>query len=164
MSLWIHAHTGHAWRLNEADLATHLIGWSAALLITLALSPVLRQFTGANIWAMRTSLTLAVIIIGITALAALFQKETAPQYWIGLALLAGFAAAFTTPRLFDVYVLSAVGLVLDGLITAGIGHAIWSDAVGSLFLIGLVAAGLLAGTVSLILRLVRQHDGVGASA
>jgi uncharacterized membrane protein len=164
VSLWIHAHTGHAFRLNEGDLATHLIGWSLALLITVVLSPVLSHLTGANIWAMRTSLTLAVIIIGSTALAALFQKETAPQFWIGLALLAGFAAAFATPRLFDVYVLSAIGLALDGLLIIGVAHWIWSSEIGSLFVIGIFAAGLLAATVSLILRLVRQHEAVKGQA
>lgn len=168
ISLWIHAHTGHAWRLDERDLAAHLIGWSAALLVTLALSPVLDRFTGAKLWAMRTSLTFAIIVIGATALMALFQREIAPHYWIGLCLLTVFALAFATRRMFDVFVLSAIGVALNGLVIGGIAHGLFSgkndDAVGSLFLIGIIGTVLLSGTVNLILRLSRQLNEPGAAA
>ncbi len=157
ISLWTHAHAGHAWRFERGDLATHAIAWSAALLVTLALSPLLTQLTGARLWSLRTSLTLAIAIIGITALGALFQKEIAPQFWMGLILLAVLAAAFATTVLFDVYVLSAVGMVLNALIIAGISHSMSAFGVDDLFLIGIIAAGLLSATVSLILRLTRQH-------
>lgn len=168
ISLWIHAHTGHAWRLDEGDLAAHLIGWSAALLVTLALSPVFTRVTGARLWAMRTSLTFATIVIGITALMALFQPEVAPHYWIGLCLLTAFALAFATRRMFDVFVLSAIGMALNGLVIGGIAHVLFKDksgdAVGSLFLIGIVGTVLLSATVNLILRLSRQVDEAGAPA
>jgi uncharacterized membrane protein len=168
IALWIHAHTGHAWRLDRSDLAAHLIGWSAALLVTLALSPLLARFSGARLWAMRTSLALAIIVIGITAVMALFQREIAPHYWIGLALLTASAVAFATPRIFDVFVLSAIGVALNGLIIGGIAHALFKDlhgdSAGALFLTGIIGTCLLSATVSLILRLSRCYDQRGASA
>jgi uncharacterized membrane protein len=168
ISLWIHAHTGHAWRLDERDLSAHLIGWSAALLVTLALSPVLERFTGAKLWAMRASLTFAIIVIGITAMMALFQREIAPHYYIGLCLLSAFALAFATKRLFDVFVLSVIGIALNGLIVGGVAHALFADkkedAVGALFLMGIFGTILLSATVNLILRRTRQIESQGASA
>jgi uncharacterized membrane protein len=161
ISLWVNAHTGHAWRVEPDDLAIHLIGWGAALMLTFGLSPLLSRNTGAGLWALRSSMTLAVVSICITAIAGLYGSLIKPQYWIGLLVLGASAAAFASRRLFDIYVLSAVGMAFNGLIIAGISHELFSghngDIIGSLFLIGIIAAGLLAATVSLVLRLSRQQ-------
>jgi uncharacterized membrane protein len=164
ISLWVQAHTGHSWwRFDAGDFAAYMIGWTAALLVTLALSPVFASFTGARAWSMRISLTLAVFNIGLTALMGLFAQETAGQYYLGLTLLAGMAAAFATRQLFDVFVLSTVGIALNGLMVGGIVRFIKIDDIGVLFFIGIVAACLLSGTVSMIMKLSRSHSAVEAS-
>lgn len=163
ISLWVHAHTGHEWRLARQDLLPQLIGWSLALLVTLAMSPVLGRFTGAQAWSMRSSLTQAVLLIAFTAVAALFHERTLPQYWIALVLLGAFAGLFATRRFFDIYALSAVGMALNGLLIAGVAKAIDLHGVDAMFIIGVFAAFLLSGTVSAIMRLSR-HLGVNGGA
>ncbi len=85
-----------------------------------------------------------------------------------MSLLTAFALAFGTRRMFDVFVLSAIGVALNGLIIGGIAHGLFSgksdDTVGSLFLIGIIGTVLLSGTVNLILHRTRQLENPGASA
>lgn len=169
ISLWVHAHTGHRWRVEPDDLRAHFIGWLAAVALTGALSPALRRPSGAGAWALRTAATLAVVMVTLTAIGGLFHKDVAPHYWLGLVLLVLAAAVLTLPRCFEVYVLSAVALGWNTLVVAGLARWLFDrphhgDPIGSLLLIGLVAAGLLAGTVSGVMRLSRRHGNVGGEA
>ncbi len=161
ISLWIAAHTGHRWRAEPDDLPVHLIGWGAAALLVAALSPALRRFTGAGVWSLRLALTLTVIMLTASALGGLFTRDVSPHYVAGLIVLIVAAVVFALPRLFDVYSLSAVALGVNTLIGAGLARALFEDhsggEIGKLLLLGLIAAGLLAATVSGVLRLARRH-------
>ena len=80
-------------------------------------------------------------------------------YLVGLGLA---AAAFSRPRTFDVFCLSAVALGLNTLLVAGLARVLFEghrgrEPVGPLLLTGLAAAGLLALTVSGVLNLARRH-------
>ncbi|OGB23972.1 MAG: hypothetical protein A3I66_14805 [Burkholderiales bacterium RIFCSPLOWO2_02_FULL_57_36] len=168
IALWVHAHTGHRWRAEPDDLAVHAIGWGAALALIFVLSPVLQRLIGAGPWALRTALTMTTIMITMTALAGLFSREIAAYYWLGLVMLIAAAGVLASPRLFEIYGLSAVSLGLNTLLVAGLAHALFQgargDKMGSFLMLGLAAAGLLAATVSLILRLSRRYEAIGASA
>jgi uncharacterized membrane protein len=168
VSLWVYAHAGHRWQITPADLAVHAIGWGMALALVAALGPWLARFSGAGAWALRTAATLAVVLITATALGALLQASVAPHYWLALLLFAAAAVALALARWFDVFTLSAVALGLDTLLVVGLGRWLFSgsthDAAGSLFLIGLFAAALLAASVSLVMRLSRRHGTQGALA
>lgn len=169
ISLWVHAHTGHRWRVEPGDLAAHLAGWSVALLVLGFLSSPLQRFTGAGVWALRTAATLAVVIITLTALGGLFSRSVGTHYAFGLIVLAVAAAAFAARSSFDVFALSAVALGLNTLLVAGLGRLLFEnsrggDTIGSLFLLGAVAAGLLAASVNGVLRLSRHHASQGASS
>ena len=88
---------------------------------------------------------------------------------MGLIVLAVAAAAFAARSSFDVFALSAVALGLNTLLVAGLGRLLFEnsrggDAIGSLFLLGAVAAGLLAASVNGVLRLSRYHASQGASS
>lgn len=161
ISLWLHTHTGHRWRLERQDLGVYAAAWAAMACVVLALGPTGRRFTGAGPWALRTAGTLAVIGITLTALGGLFLRDVGAMYALGLAVLAAAAAALAWRGLFDVYLLSAVALAIDTLLVAGAGRALFelggNDFVGRLFLLGLVAAGLLAASVSLVLRVARSQ-------
>jgi len=166
ISLWVHAHTGHRWRVEPHDLRAHAIGWVAALVLIAALAPAWRRFTGAGPWTLRTAFTLAVVMITLTALGGLFHNDVAPHYWLALPLLALAAAALSWPRSFEVYGLSAVALGLNTLLVAGLARWLFEnhrggDPIGQLLLLGLVAAGLLAATVSGVLFLTRRHAASG---
>jgi uncharacterized membrane protein len=169
VALWVHAHTAHRWRVEPQDLQVHLMGWALALGLVLALGPVLRRWTGAGPWARRTAVTLMVVTVTATSLGALFfYREVAPQYALGLLLLVLAAVLLSLPRSFEVYGVSAVALGIDTLLVCGLARWLFDghrggDPIGPLFAIGLAAAGLLAGTVNLVLRLARLRSGDAGS-
>lgn len=162
ISLWIHAHTAHRWRVEPQDLGVYAAGWCATLALTVALSPMLKHWSGAGAWALRTTVTLATIMITSTALGGLFHSGVAPLYWLGLLLLAIAGMGLASRSLFEIFGLSAVCLGLNTLLIIGLGRALFHNShgdnwFGSMLLLGLVAAGLLAGTVSVLLRLSRRY-------
>ena len=166
-SLWTHARLGHRWREEPGDLATHALAWLAAAALVAGLSRALQRYTGAGLWGLRTAATLVVVMTTAAALGGLFHRTVAPHYLLGLLLLAGAAGLLCLRQAFDVFVLSAVALGLNTLLVAGLARALFDDhqgdAIGSLLLIGLVAAGLLAGSVSAILKLARHHGQTGGA-
>lgn len=169
ISLWLHAHTSHSWRVAPQDFRVFLSGWGATVLLTFALSPVLQKVSGAGPWALRTAVTLATLMITTSALGALFQNNALALYGLGLVLLLAAAVGLATKELFEIYGLSAVSLGLNVLLIFGLARLLFdnnhsNDWVGAMLFLGLAAAGLLAGTVSLLLRLSRSHTNAGATA
>lgn len=161
ISLWTHTYSGHRWSAEPDLLDVHLIAWTATLVLTASLSSGLQRFTGAGIWSFRTAVTLAVVAVTLTALGGLLRSSVGSQYTLGLLLLLACAALLSTMRLFDIFALSAVALGLNALLVIGLvrwlGEDYWrSDWLGPLLLVGLFAAGLLAASVSGILRLSRR--------
>ncbi len=164
ISLWIHAHTSHSWRVEIQDSGIFAIGWCAAFVLVLTVSPLVQRLSGAGPWALRTAVTLMTIMITSTALGGLFQHEVAGLYWWGMIVLVVAAAALASKHVFEIYGLSAVGLGLNVLLVVGLGRVLFHNAhgdqwIGSMLLLGLVAAGLLATTVSVLLRLSRSQNG-----
>lgn len=161
ISLWAQAHTGHRWRVSPQDMAVHLVSLAAAMAVAAAMLPQARRWTGAGVWALRTAGTLALMLVTLTALGGLFHSPVAGHYALGLVLLGAAAALVGLRSHFDIFLLSGAALGLNVLLVAGLARAMFSDNysgdfVGSLLLIGLVAAGLLAATVSGVTRLARR--------
>jgi len=168
ISLWVFAHTAYRWRVEPQDLRVYAIAWSAALVLTLALSPVFKRWSGSGPWAMRTAVTLATTMITTTALGALFDREMALLYGLGLCLLALAGIALASRQLFEIFGLSTVSLALNILLIFGLGKWLFHDNpgdnwLGAMLLLGLAAAGLLAGTVSVLLRLSRRYAVQGGA-
>lgn len=162
ISLWAHAHLGHRWRVEPGDLVVHGWAWAAALAVVAALTAPLQRATGAGAWGLRTAATLTVVMVTATALGGLFHTRIAPHYGLALLVLGAGAAFAAQRRTFDVFVLSAAGLGLNTLLVCGLARFLFDDmrsgdAVGALFVLGLAAAGLLAATVSVVLRLSRLY-------
>ncbi|HSV53831.1 MAG TPA: DUF2157 domain-containing protein [Burkholderiaceae bacterium] len=161
ISLWTHAFVGHRWRVQPDDLLAHAIAWTALAVLVAALSRPLARFTGAGIWAMRSAVTLGAIMVSIAAIGGLFHSTVAPHYVLGLVLFGLAAAVLALPRFFEVYALSAVLLSLNTLLVAGLARwlldGLRGDPIGAMLMLGLFAAGLLAASVNLILRLVRRY-------
>jgi uncharacterized membrane protein len=168
ITLWLHAHVGHRWGVEPDDLDVHLIAWAAAFVLVLALSSPLQRFTGAGSWALRTATTLLVVMLTLSALGGLFGTRVALHYPLALAMLALAAAVLCLPGAFDVFALSAVALGINTLLVAGLARLLFNDGQGdpsgSLLLIGVAAAALLAMSVSAILRLARRYDSTGGGA
>jgi uncharacterized membrane protein len=168
IALWTHTQLGHRWTVRPEDLRVHALAWSAALALVVALSQPLRHVTGAGLWGLRTAATMAVLMTTLAALGGLFHSTVAPHYVLGLLVLGGAAALVSLRQAFDIFVLSALALALNTLLICGLARLLFQgargDTVGSLFMIGTVAAGLLAGSVSLILKLSRRHAAASHAA
>ncbi len=159
--LWTHTHSGYLWRVTPDELRVHLIGFAAILACGIALSPALQRLTGAGAWALRCQVLLAVVAISAAGLAGLFHSRVAPQYGLALLVLGAAAVLLSSRRGFEVFALSAVALALNSLLVGGLVRLLFherrsGDPIGELLLLGLCAAGLLAASVSLILRLQRR--------
>lgn len=168
ISLWMHAHAGHSWRMAPQDLVVHLAGWAAALTVCGALSGALSARTGAGPWSLRAALTLALVLVSGTGLAALFESGRHAQYPLAVVATGAAALFFARPRGFDVYCLSAAALAVDTLLICGLGKLLLDkmriDDVDGFMLLGLGAAGILAATVSLVLRSARAHAAAQGAA
>jgi len=173
VATWLQAHTGHSWRAAPHDLAAHLVGWGCALGLCVALHPWLAGRTGAGPWALRTALTLTVVMVSASALTGLFRPAVTAHYAFGLMLLAALAGALALSRWFEIFGLSAAALGFNTLLFAGLARWLFHgaggegggggvDPLGRLLLLGLAAAGLLAATVALILHRARQSAAASA--
>ena len=169
VALWVQTHTGHRWRVESADMPVHLIGSAAALALCALSVPHGRRWLGTGVWGFRTGAVLTVVMVSATALGGLFSSQVLPQYGIGVLTL-GLAAVLLSQRtLFDIFALSAVALGLDTLLVAGLARTLFESGVrgepiGQLLVIGLSAAGLLALSVSGILKLARRYAAQGEPA
>jgi uncharacterized membrane protein len=164
IALWAQAHGSRSWAVGPDDPAVLAWAWGAALLVVGALGPAARRFTGAGLWSLRLAATLAVALVTFTALSGLFFGDSLARYGLGLLVLTAAALVLVLPRVFELGTLSAVVLGLDTLLTAGLGHwlfreASWGDDIGRLFVLGLFAAGLLALSVTVLLRLAPDQTG-----
>jgi uncharacterized membrane-anchored protein len=160
ISLWMLAHTNF-WSVRASDLPWHLAAWTAALLLVLALH------AGAGAWSTRLAACLAAMLLIVSGLAAVLGQVVTPQYYLALAVVAGFAAALCTPRLHDTFALSAFGLALNILLVGGMVKALLDDHKGEpiveTLIIGMVAAAALAATVKLVIVMARKHGAAGPS-
>jgi hypothetical protein len=83
-----------------------------------------------------------------------------------LPLLCLAAGLLSKPRHFDVFALSVAGLGINVLLVFGLGHWLFrgssSDWLVNLLVLGLFAAGLLALSVSVVLKCQRRsHAAAG---
>ena len=168
ISLWTHTFSGHRWGVEADQLSVHLAAWSVGLALIAALSPLCTRWTGAAVWSFRTAVTLTVAAITLTALGGLFYEPLQAQYVLGLLVFAVGFALLNMRALFDIFALSAVALGVNALLAAGVARVLFDHSgggwIGKLMLMGLITAGLLAGTVSAVLNLSRRHARTGASA
>jgi uncharacterized membrane protein len=169
VSLWIVAHTGHRWRTDPQDLPAHLIGWTTALVLVVALHPAWHRFTGGGLWGERTAATLAVVMICVSGATAVFSDRSGAHYVLALAVLGIAAVVLANARSFDIYGLSAVALGLNALLLVGLANLLFDhhgsgDEIGRMLVLGLSAAGLLAASVSGVMRLSRRHARTGDAA
>ena len=168
ISLWTHTYSGHRWGVEADQLTVHLAAWSASLALAAMLSPLCQRWTGAGMWSFRTAVTLTLVAISLTSLGGLFHKPVQAQYGLGLLVFALGTAALQPRAVFDLFAISAVALGVNALLAVGVARWLFEnggggDWVGKLMLMGLIAAGLLAATVTGILHLARRHAAAGAT-
>jgi hypothetical protein len=110
---------------------------------------------------MRLCMVYATIGVAMTALTSLFGGAMPAFYVVGLIAMGAMAWAFSQRRLFDVFVLSALGLGLNVMLVTGLARLLLErhgpDPIFGLLVIGGSAAVMLGATVRIVMRLAREH-------
>lgn len=165
IGLWLatFAHVGW-WTL---DPGVTVMGWAMALTVTGLLSPLMpgKSWIGETHWSFRLSMLLAIGLVTQAGVAALFAgREVSIVYWLAIFLLGALAYALIALPKLDLVLVSVMGLSLDTMLISGFSRAVLTgarDATLPFLLIGLIGAGLVAGTGALVLRLARERADVG---
>ena len=166
--LFFQVRTNAWWWSSGISLQSSLGSWVPALMLALLFKFAPRALvgvgegTGTGPWPVRLSMIYG--IIGLVAMSArgLFYIAGNGFYLASLLIVAMLAFVFSRRGLFDIFVLSALGLGANVLAVCGLIQLLVrtsNDAIPSLLLIGCVAAGTLAGTVKLIVHLARVQTG-----
>ena len=168
ITLWVHAATGRSWSVAPGSLPVFLTGWSAALLMAFAFTPMWRRYTGAGMVSMRVAALLAVLMISGSALGGLFSQNIQPHFWLGSAMIIAAAVALSERRFYDIFTLSVVALALNILAFALLAKLLLegngSNLLGAMVMLGLMAAGMLAGTVHVVLGVSRRYAAAEVEA
>jgi uncharacterized membrane protein len=150
------------WWNTEISLADSLGSWVPALVLALVFKFAPRAWTGAGAWPVRLSMIYAIIGLATTSGRSLFSTAGSGFYPISLLIVALLAVAFSRRGLFDIFVLSALGLAANVLLVCGMAQlllGVRGNEIVALLVIGGVSAALLAGTVKLIVHLARVQNG-----
>lgn len=174
ISLWLIAH--HDWmarfsnddqHLNLSDLLPLFKAITVSFLIWLWLSPIspFKRWIGRSTWAARLMFWLSLSLIAQRAILALFSSQIEIEYYLGFALSAALLAWLVfNVKLYDIFLVSLCALLFDTLLIGGLIHFLFSsmhsESSGLLLLIGCAIAGLLALTVTQLMKLhsARTHE------
>lgn len=145
---------------------------AAALLLAtiwLAVGPLVRRWTGAGRWPPRVAaVALLVVLTGMGVVAMADAQHTAlpPTWLVALVAVAALAVALTRPPWQDVGQLAATALATLVLLVAWAGVHLLDGAgskpIGTLLLLGVLAAVLLALLAWALLRWQAHSAGEGA--
>jgi len=181
VSLWWQTWQGPLWRA-AGDWGPMWLAWGVGAALSLALHPTLHaawaRWTGSGRVAWLTALLLTLVMLGAGTLVALVGSSQAGPWadtWTGawavaVLLLAGLMGATVRARPRDVAALSAQALLGNVLVIGALAKLLFQGArsgdLGAFLLIGVVAMGLLAATVTWILRWARadHSDQAGDAA
>ena len=169
VTLWDRSHLRSLWDSGRGAEGVHALAMLMAGLLTAAMSARWRRLSGAGRWAFGTALVLSMAFVTGMALLDL-DGASHPVYFLGLLAAGGAAIAFAVQAPFDVFAASVAALALNILLVAGLavlllsGSMTTSATILMLLVIGLVAAGLLAGTAKIILDLARRPMAQGGTA
>jgi uncharacterized membrane protein len=163
VSLWDFALSGHDWSHASAGSPVHLAALCAATLPPLLMTRNLHRYTGAGVFAWRVAMTLSAVVVTELGITGMFDGLS-PQFWFALALAVATGFAMASPSRFDVYAVSIVGLAVNILLNAAMASLLFAHVggdIGKLMLWALAAAGLLAGSVRVIMQLSRKYSEAG---
>jgi uncharacterized membrane protein len=159
VSLWQRTWQGASW--SVAHTWVLYVAWGMSMFLCLALHPGLGRWSGAGRWAYRVALLLTLLMLGSGAVDVLFGKNwLAPWLLAMLCLVVLTVATLLADKGPDLVALSALALLANTLIVGALAHMLFEghdhgDPIVQLLLLGLVATGLLAFSVTAILRIAR---------
>ena len=162
ISLWLRAHSVRQFIWDMPEPSVNLVAWFAMVCVWVLVHPVLHRWTGTGTWSSRLAFTVLVSGVAATGAGGLLSSSTLMMYWLSLLVVGGLLFALFKQQLFDIFCLSEVALAANVLIVFGVGRVLFtgshSDFIAASFILGILATGLLATTVTFILRLFRQSN------
>lgn len=169
VALWWQTWQGSPWR-HDGNWGPMWLAWALAAVISLALHPTLHagwaHWRGTGRVAWLTALVLTLLMLGTGAVLALTRPDWGGPWAVAGLLLAGLMGATLRARPRDVAALSAQALLGNVLLVGGLARLLFDGARGSdagvFLLLGLIAMGALAASVTWILRWSRadaEADG-----
>ncbi|MET0320746.1 MAG: DUF2157 domain-containing protein [Duganella sp.] len=152
------------WWHQELSLQSSLGSWVPALVLALLFKFAPRAWVGdrAGPWPTRLSMMYAMIGLVTMSVRSLVSIDDTGFYPASLLMLAVLGQVFSRRSLFDIFVLSVLGLGINVLLVCGMWQllvGVRAFEIGALLLVGGVSAALLAGTVKLIVHLARVQTG-----
>lgn len=157
ISLWVMALSGGQWSPRSANAQVHLAAWGLAFTACALVGPFAVRATGAGKWSRRSAITLTTVMITLTGIADLFDGPIGTIYPLALTLVAAAAYFLTRPKLFDIFTLSSVGLLLDVLLVCLLARLLLQRLeIAGLVVLGLSAAAILGGTIHAIVSVNRD--------
>lgn len=140
--------------------------WIMALGVCALMGPqlALDRWLGTRRWAFRLALALTIILVASHANESVLGWRTMRlgTYFLGLTVLGGIAAWLAASRPRDMFLLAATALAIDTTLICGVVRSIWpsvrSSDWGAFLLIGLIAAGIVAASVVVLMRLARNDN------
>ena len=164
--LFSQVRTDRWWWDAEISLQSSLGSWVPALVLAFLFKFAPRAWVGAGTdagrWPMRLSMIYAIIGLSTMSVRSLFSTTYDGLYPISLLIVLALGFAFSRRGLFDIFVLSALGLGANVLAVCGVAQlllGVRGNEIFALLLIGCVSAAMLAGTVKLIVYLARVQTG-----
>src|SRR5690606_34903504 len=162
-SLWQQTWQGSAWQILDRQVM--YLAWALVVVLCLALHPWSARWTGSGRWAHRAALLTGLLMMGVGLVMALLNRDWVPPWAVAALCLAVLTACtLSFDRAPDLVALSAEALMGNVLILGALAHLLFDDGrgygevVGELLLLGLVAAGLLAASVTAILLVARRAE------
>ena len=152
------------WWNQEISLQSSLGSWLPPLVLAFLFKFAPRAWVGAKAgpWPMRLAMIYAIIGLVTMSARSLFSVANSGFYPASLLIVAVLAFIFSRRGLFDIFVLSVLGLGINVLLVCGLSQmllGVRTFEIGALLLVGGLSAALLAGTVKLIVHLARVQTG-----
>ena len=162
VTLWAHAAIGRVWRFDAHDADVQAVACVSAAMVVVLVSRKLQRFTGAGLWALRMAAWLFASMLTLLGVFALFDSQVELQYWVSVLVIVAACAWFASRNGYDLMALSVAALGLNVLLVGGLARLLFqhsgSGDINSFLILGLVAAGALAGTVSLLMKRARLQE------
>lgn len=158
LPLWISAQPPENWQASVAPV------WAAAVILCLVLSPFLRleTFIGSTRWAFRLAVILTLGLVVTYTVPAIFAKQDGLLVaFLGVLIACGAVAGFAVMRPFSLALLAASALAVDVLVISALSKMLVTsnDLQGGFLLIGILSAGVVAGSAVAVLNIAKSRNG-----
>ncbi len=145
LHLWLSENSASGWSVSTTYMDSYVICLLAALMLCVAMSPVLSRWTGAGAWPLRLAAMLTTLLATIIAVG--FQLSSSPQFGLPFTIVVVAIIILLLPRFHDAFCHSVIALGVITLLLAWLTNLVSSNSIiTELVLLGVSAAVMLTST------------------